>query len=113
MSELGAVSAEVLAQLRYDLPASYSFHRCRQSRCGADRFGITTSTDWSSATQRSRHATVVRTMDAPLCCLVTGRRIGQPCVTRCATDYWSVSLQAEVAGHRGGPLAVSGRVEQQ
>ena len=25
--ELGAVSAEVLAQLRYDLPATYSFHR--------------------------------------------------------------------------------------
>jgi len=27
--ELGAVSAEVLAKLRYDLPASYSFHRAK------------------------------------------------------------------------------------
>lgn len=26
--ELRAPSAEVLAQLRYDLPASYAFHRC-------------------------------------------------------------------------------------
>lgn len=25
--ELGAVSAQVLAELRYDLPASYAFHR--------------------------------------------------------------------------------------
>ena len=33
MSELGAASAEVLAQLRYDLPASFAFHRCRQRRC--------------------------------------------------------------------------------
>ena len=30
VSELGADSAEVLAQLRYDLPASYAFHRYRQ-----------------------------------------------------------------------------------
>ena len=27
VSELGAAKAEVLAQLRYDLPASYGFHR--------------------------------------------------------------------------------------
>lgn len=26
--ELGAVSAKVLAELRYDLPATYAFHRC-------------------------------------------------------------------------------------
>ena len=30
MSELGVASAEVLAQLCYDLPASYAFHRCRR-----------------------------------------------------------------------------------
>ncbi len=27
LRELGAVQAEVLAQLRYDLPASYAFHK--------------------------------------------------------------------------------------
>ena len=29
--ELRAASAEVLAQLRFDLPASYAFHRCSSS----------------------------------------------------------------------------------
>ena len=27
-TELGASSAEVLAELRYDLPATYAFHKC-------------------------------------------------------------------------------------
>lgn len=34
--ELGAVSAEVLAQLRYDLPASYSFHKAKSKDIEVD-----------------------------------------------------------------------------
>ena len=34
--ELGAVSAEVLAQLRYDLPATYSFHKAKSKDIEVD-----------------------------------------------------------------------------
>ena len=48
--ELGATSAEVLAQLRYDLPATYSFHRQQSKDIDVDlwRFDVRETTDAQS-----------------------------------------------------------------
>ena len=98
MSELGASNAEVLAQMRYDLPASYTFHRCHGVAGVPDDINLPTNTVEHIITCRCAYGRAVQS---------TGWRCS---VNRNVSH--ALPSQAEVEGHRSGPVAICSWAKQ-